>query len=213
MNLAVPMIVAWLVSATPRSCDAEDADDDYSDNYFEYSNVTNCTNDYCIPDEDYIELMVQHIFPKFSYWVLIAMHSIVFVVGLIGNALVCMAVYRNHSMRNVTNYFIVNLAVADLLVLLICLPPSVLWDVTETWFLGLKLCKAVPYLQFRANSLRSGVPDTCFRGKLERCLVRKLPLFAVEKSRLSPFGNRFLYDLLVPNQIILNFRLSHCGTA
>ncbi|XP_077259853.1 orexin receptor type 2 [Temnothorax americanus] len=147
MNLAVPMIVAWLVSATPRSCDAEDADDDYSNNYFEYTNVTNCTNDYCIPDEDYIELMVQHIFPKFSYWVLIAMHSIVFVVGLIGNALVCMAVYRNHSMRNVTNYFIVNLAVADLLVLLICLPPSVLWDVTETWFLGLKLCKAVPYLQ------------------------------------------------------------------
>ncbi|XP_071568492.1 orexin receptor type 2-like [Temnothorax nylanderi] len=147
MNLAVPMIVAWLVSATPGTCDAEDADDDYSDNYFEYTNVTNCTNDYCIPDEDYIELMVRHIFPKFSYWVLIAMHSIVFVVGLIGNALVCMAVYRNHSMRNVTNYFIVNLAVADLLVLLICLPPSVLWDVTETWFLGLKLCKAVPYLQ------------------------------------------------------------------
>lgn len=149
MNLAVPMIVAWLVSATPRSCHADDdypfMDDD--GNFDSYANVTNCTNDYCIPDEDYIELMVQHIFPKFSYWVLIAMHSIVFVVGLIGNALVCMAVYRNHSMRTVTNYFIVNLAVADLLVLLICLPPSVLWDVTETWFLGLKLCKAVPYLQ------------------------------------------------------------------
>lgn len=149
------MIVAWLVSATPRSCHADDdypfMDDD--GNFDSYANVTNCTNDYCIPDEDYIELMVQHIFPKFSYWVLIAMHSIVFVVGLIGNALVCMAVYRNHSMRTVTNYFIVNLAVADLLVLLICLPPSVLWDVTETWFLGLKLCKAVPYLQVSPSHL------------------------------------------------------------
>lgn len=161
MNLVVSMIVAWLVSATPRSCVAEDTDDDYPDNddNFEYANNTNCTNDYCISDEDYIELMMQHIFPKFSYWVLIAMHSIVFVVGLIGNALVCMAVYRNHSMRTVTNYFIVNLAVADLLVLLICLPPSVLWDVTETWFLGLKLCKAVPYLQvsfsFPLESLKS----------------------------------------------------------
>lgn len=152
MNLAV-MIIIWLVSAMPRLCDALDEDgvDYYSfaDNggNFEYTNVTNCTNDYCIPDEDYIELMVQHIFPKFTDWVLIAMHSVVFIIGLIGNALVCMAVYRNHSMRTVTNYFIVNLAVADLLVLLICLPPSVLWDVTETWFLGLKLCKAVPYLQ------------------------------------------------------------------
>ncbi|XP_011049457.1 PREDICTED: orexin receptor type 1-like [Acromyrmex echinatior] len=152
MNLAV-MIIIWLVSVTPRLCDALDEDgiDYYSfadnDGNFEYTNVTNCTNDYCIPDEDYIELMVQHIFPKFTDWVLIAMHSVVFIIGLIGNALVCMAVYRNHSMRTVTNYFIVNLAVADLLVLLICLPPSVLWDVTETWFLGLKLCKAVPYLQ------------------------------------------------------------------
>ncbi|KAH0945928.1 hypothetical protein HN011_007565 [Eciton burchellii] len=143
-------LVVWLTSA-PRPSYAnelEDMADYYPDsNDFDYANVTNCTNDYCIPDEDYIGLMMQHIFPKFPDWVLIAMHSLVFVVGLFGNALVCMAVYRNHSMRTVTNYFIVNLAVADLLVLLICLPPSVLWDVTQTWFLGLKLCKAVPYLQ------------------------------------------------------------------
>jgi len=148
MNVAVSIIVPWLMSMS----DALDNGVDYysftdNDEDLEYVNATNCTNDYCIPDEDYIGLMVQHIFPKFTDWVLIAMHSVVFVVGLIGNALVCMAVYRNHSMRTVTNYFIVNLAVADLLVLLICLPPSVLWDVTETWFLGLKLCKAVPYLQ------------------------------------------------------------------
>ncbi|KAL0103113.1 hypothetical protein PUN28_017445 [Cardiocondyla obscurior] len=151
MNLAVAIIVAWL-AATSSLCNAEETNDDYlryadSDDDFEHANVTNCTNDYCIPDEAYIDLMVKHIFPKSSHWVLIVMHSIVFVVGLIGNALVCLAVYRNHSMRTVTNYFLVNLAVADFLVLLICLPPSVLWDVTETWFFGLKLCKAVPYLQ------------------------------------------------------------------
>ncbi|XP_032665474.1 orexin receptor type 2-like isoform X1 [Odontomachus brunneus] len=147
MNLAVSTIAVWLASVTPRLSYAVDDADYYSSDRFEYANLTNCTNDYCISDEDYLELMVEHIFPKLPDWVLIAMHSVVFVVGLIGNALVCMAVYRNHSMRTVTNYFIVNLAVADLLVLLICLPPSVLWDVTETWFLGLKLCKAVPYLQ------------------------------------------------------------------
>ncbi|RLU20260.1 hypothetical protein DMN91_006867 [Ooceraea biroi] len=131
MNRATSIIVIWLMA--PRSSDAvEDATDYYplaeNDGDFEYANATNCTNDYCIPDEDYIGLMMQHIFPKFPDWVLIAMHSVVFTVGLFGNALVCMAVYRNHSMRTVTNYFIVNLAVADLLVLLICLPPSVLWD-------------------------------------------------------------------------------------
>lgn len=54
---------------------------------------------------------------------------------------------RNRTMRTVTNYFIVNLAVADFLVILICLPPTVLWDVTETWFMGTLACKVVLYFQ------------------------------------------------------------------
>lgn len=67
----------------------------------------------------------------------------------IGNALVCLAVYSNQSMRTVTNIFIVNLAVADFFVIFLCLPPTVVWDVTETWFLGEVLCKVVIYFQVR----------------------------------------------------------------
>ncbi|PRD30273.1 UNVERIFIED_CONTAM: Orexin receptor type 1 [Trichonephila clavipes] len=106
-----------------------------------------CTNEYCVPDEDYIDMIEAYIFPSPYEWLLIALHLTVFFVGLIGNALVCISVYRNHSMRTVTNYFIVNLAVADFLVILFCLPPSVLWDVTETWFFGGLMCKLVLYLQ------------------------------------------------------------------
>ncbi|KAJ9590917.1 hypothetical protein L9F63_016054, partial [Diploptera punctata] len=115
--------------------------DDMNDTEF------NCSNDYCIPDEDYRDLIQAYIFPTSYEWVLIALHSVVFLAGLIGNALVCVAVYRNHSMRTVTNYFIVNLAVADFMVILFCLPPTVVWDVTETWFLGKALCKIVLYFQ------------------------------------------------------------------
>lgn len=50
-------------------------------------------------------------------------------------------------MRTVTNIFIVNLAVADFFVILLCLPPTVVWDVTETWFLGELACKVVIYFQ------------------------------------------------------------------
>lgn len=88
--------------------------------------------------------------PNEYEWVLIGMHATVFFVGLIGNALVCAAVYRNHSMRTVTNYFIVNLALADFLVILFCLAPTVIWDVTETWFMGERLCKIISYIQVRA---------------------------------------------------------------
>lgn len=87
------------------------------------------------------------IHPRSWTWALIFFHCVVFVVGLVGNCLVCVAVYRNHTMRTVTNYFIVNLAVADFLVILFCLPPSVVWDVTSTWWFGTAMCKIVLYLQ------------------------------------------------------------------
>ncbi|XP_053618099.1 orexin/Hypocretin receptor type 1-like isoform X2 [Plodia interpunctella] len=115
----------------------------------------NHTEEPCVGDpefcnmtkEEYLDMLNEYIFPHPYEWVLIATHAIVFVIGLIGNALVCIAVYRNHSMRTVTNYFIVNLAVADFMVILICLPPTVLWDVTETWFFGTAMCRIVLYFQ------------------------------------------------------------------
>lgn len=112
-------------------------------------------NDSCVGErafcnytlEEYIAMLDDYIFPQTYEWILIASHMVVFLVGLVGNALVCVAVYRNHSMRTVTNYFIVNLAVADFMVILFCLPPTVLWDVTETWFFGNAMCRIVLYFQ------------------------------------------------------------------
>ncbi|XP_053618332.1 orexin receptor type 2-like [Plodia interpunctella] len=110
----------------------------------------NCLGDeeYCnLTRQDYEEMLYEYIYPHTYEWVLIGTHTVVFVMGLVGNALVCVAVYRNHTMRTVTNYFIVNLAVADFMVILFCLPPTVVWDVTETWFLGDALCKILLYFQ------------------------------------------------------------------
>lgn len=43
--------------------------------------------------------------------------------------------------------FIMNLAAADLLVLVFCLPATAIQDVTKTWFFGLIPCKFVNYVQ------------------------------------------------------------------
>ncbi|KAF6215130.1 hypothetical protein GE061_009880 [Apolygus lucorum] len=110
-------------------------------------NMTNCTNDYCISDQEYWDLILQHITPQPYEWALIFMHFVVFVVGLVGNALVCIVVYRVSAMRTVTNYFIVNLALADFLVILFCQPTTVVWDTTETWMLGTVPCKLIVYFQ------------------------------------------------------------------
>lgn len=56
-------------------------------------------------------------------------YTMVFLVGLVGNLLVVSVVCRSPRMRNVTNYFIVNLAVADILVLIFCLPATLLSNI------------------------------------------------------------------------------------
>ena len=74
-------------------------------------------------------------------WALVVLYTLTFLVGLTGNALVCFAVWRNKNMRTVTNIFLVNLAAADLGVIIICLPPALLADVTGMWYLGTVFCK------------------------------------------------------------------------
>lgn len=53
-------------------------------------------------------------------------YSIVFIMGIIGNSCVVAVVVRSPRMRTVTNYFIVNLALADILVVLFCVPATLL---------------------------------------------------------------------------------------
>lgn len=149
MEYNVTSNVLWNITNLTTSTTANSHFGDELSSSNDSEEILNCTNEYCISNEDYTDRMWSHVFPTTFEWFFIFMHSLVFIVGLVGNALVCLAVYRNHSMRTVTNYFIVNLAVADFMVILICLPPTVLWDVTETWFMGTILCKVVLYLQVR----------------------------------------------------------------
>lgn len=58
--------------------------------------------------------------------IMIIAYTIVFLVGLVGNSFVVAIVCKSPRMRTVTNYFIVNLALADILVLLFCLPATLI---------------------------------------------------------------------------------------
>lgn len=55
--------------------------------------------------------------------------AIINVLVIVGNCLVIAAVFCSHKLRSVTNFFIVSLAVADLLVGLAVLPFSATWEV------------------------------------------------------------------------------------
>ncbi|RWS25944.1 dopamine receptor-like protein [Leptotrombidium deliense] len=90
-----------------------------------------CTNDTFAPTEP--------IKAEKVYWALFLV--LLPFLAVFGNILVILSVYKERSLQNVTNYFIVNLAVADLLVASVVMPFAVYYLVsisklqTQTYFL------------------------------------------------------------------------------
>lgn len=53
---------------------------------------------------------------------------------------------RRHF-RTATFNFLSSLALADLIRLILCMPVTVIWDVTETWVLGEVMCKVILFVE------------------------------------------------------------------
>ena len=69
--------------------------------------------------------------------------TLLLIVGVAGNIIVAILVCRTRELRHSTNIFLLNLALADTLVLLVCLPTALveLHTLPDTWVLGATLCK------------------------------------------------------------------------
>lgn len=68
-------------------------------------------------------------------------YGIITISSLFGNVLIIVIVMKNKTMKTVTNYYIVNLAVADLMVTLTCTWVTLVDNLTEGWILGAFFCK------------------------------------------------------------------------
>lgn len=60
---------------------------------------------------------------------LVGAYVAIFVIGLVGNGFVVAVVHSTPRMRTTTNLLLVNLAVADILVLLICVPANLVANI------------------------------------------------------------------------------------
>lgn len=70
--------------------------------------------------------------------------TIIFLIGMTGNTLVCLVIFQTPRMRTTRNYLLVNLAVSDLMVALLCIPFDVVLKVTAPiWPLGAAMCKVL----------------------------------------------------------------------
>ncbi|XP_068995544.1 probable G-protein coupled receptor 19 [Embiotoca jacksoni] len=73
--------------------------------------------------------------------------GVLWLVSILGNALVCLVIHRSRRTQSTTNYFVVSMACADLLMSLGCAPFVLLQVAAGRWPLSAAACKAVRYLQ------------------------------------------------------------------
>ena len=74
-----------------------------------------------------------------NLWIWPLFFWITFIIGIIGNWMVVYVVVRAKKMHNVTNYFLINLAIADIMYLVTAIPSTTYW--TNYWPCGQFMCK------------------------------------------------------------------------
>ncbi|XP_048763746.2 QRFP-like peptide receptor isoform X4 [Ostrea edulis] len=77
----------------------------------------------------------------------ITIYTLLILIALIGNTLIILVVLKNKRMQTTTNYFLVNLAVSDLVVSLSCSWVHLVDDLTEGWVLGAFFCSFNSFAQ------------------------------------------------------------------
>ncbi|KAK7164658.1 hypothetical protein R3I94_003140 [Phoxinus phoxinus] len=100
----------------------------------------NCTSSrqYHYPNITYVDFYLHE--PLVSA-IFIVSYLLIFIVCMVGNGVVCFIVLRSKNMRTVTNLFILNLAISDLLVGIFCMPTTLVDNIITGWPFGSLVCK------------------------------------------------------------------------
>uniref|UniRef100_A0A3B1JFT2 Neuropeptide FF receptor 1 n=1 Tax=Astyanax mexicanus TaxID=7994 RepID=A0A3B1JFT2_ASTMX len=101
-------------------------------------NVTNSTNS--TPEELVLfSPYYQHSLGMAAVFILA--YLFIFLLCMIGNGVVCLIVLRNRHMWTVTNAFILNLSISDLLVGIFCIPTTLVDNLITGWPFSDVMCK------------------------------------------------------------------------
>ncbi|KAH3737680.1 hypothetical protein DPMN_044273 [Dreissena polymorpha] len=70
------------------------------------------------------------------------LYTIIFLVGIVGNILVVVVISCSRRMKTTVNMYLLNLCIADTLVIMVCMPTALADIFTkEVWLFGEFMCK------------------------------------------------------------------------
>ncbi|CAF0881255.1 unnamed protein product [Rotaria sp. Silwood1] len=157
----------------------------------------------------------QNIYIIFAGHLLIIFYCLIFIFGFLGNSAVIYVAIRKKKYRNVTNCYVINLAIADLLFLTLAIPYTTYLGLVNTYLFGETICKIYMYLAYvfllaTCNTLAAMSVDRCFYIVLPNSkLQRRTPQTAfiiciiIWASSLA---------LIIPYHIILHMYTSNSNT-
>jgi len=100
--------------------------------------------------------------PVYAVVLLTIAYALVVILGLVNNTLVVTAIWTQSILRTVTNFFLANLAVADILVCVIVLPITLLDNIYTGIFLT-NVDPIVPVSELKWTCLKRRDPKTFTR--------------------------------------------------
>lgn len=128
-------------------------------------------------------------------------YVVIFVLGIFGNVLVVFVVQRNRHMHTVTNFFITNLALSDVLLCVLAVPFTPLYTFMGGWVFGKTLCHLVPYAQgvsvyistFTLTSIAADRFQVIIypfrpRMKIEMCVAIIIGIWVIALLFTLPYG-------------------------
>lgn len=135
------------------------------------------------------------------------LYTVIFILGIFGNVLVCYVVFRNRAMQTVTNLFITNLALSDILLCVLAVPFTPLYTFLGKWVFGKIICHLVPYAQgisvyISTLTLTSIAIDRFFviiypfhpRMKLSTCVIIIMSIWIFSILVTLPYGIYMNYN-------------------
>nr|XP_002732003.1 PREDICTED: neuropeptide Y receptor-like [Saccoglossus kowalevskii] len=91
--------------------------------------------------------------PLWLQIILAILYACTSILSVVGNLVVCYIVLGNRRMRTVTNYFIVNLAISDILMAVLCVNLTFYYSINFHWPFGFVMCALVQFVQMVSVSI------------------------------------------------------------
>nr|XP_006813074.1 PREDICTED: neuropeptide Y receptor-like [Saccoglossus kowalevskii] len=121
-------------------------------NFSNYSFLDNVTYE-ITGNENQQQPVMDLYLPIWLQVILAILYACTSALAVIGNLVVCYIVLGNRRMRTVTNYFIVNLAISDFLMAVICVNLTFYYSINFHWPFGYVMCALVQYIQMVSVSI------------------------------------------------------------